>query len=313
MQGTNPGFNNTEVNDMATLNPISINPELLELFAERVQELHQDDAKSNFLNLGSGNNSLSSSSNSNLQINGQAGNDTIQLFGTGSDTIYTGSGTDFVFAGAGNDTVFGGSQNDKLIGYDGNDKLFGGSGDDILEGDFGADVLSGGSGNDKLFGGAGADVMTGGIGNDELFGDHDGSPTSLQGRDTLSGGFGNDKIHGGGNADVMFGNDGADQFIFDHVNDFVAGHPDFIGDFSHAEGDKIVLTPVDANSILPGNQNFVFTDGPSTQAGTVWLGDAVNGQQHVFMNINGGAADLEIVAKFDDANMTTLLQSDFQL
>ena len=298
---------------MTPVTPILIDPEVLEVFREHVQELTQDDNKIGFVNFGAGNNIITSTTNANLLLNTQAGNDVVHLFGAGNDRIFTGSGSDFVFAGAGADQVSGGSKDDTLIGYDGNDTLNGGSGNDTLEGDAGIDILSGGTGADRIFGGSGADVITGGVGNDEIFADHDGSPTSLQGRDSISGGFGNDKIHGGGNADVMFGNDGADQFIFDHVNDFVFGHADFIGDFSRAEGDKIVLTPVDARSDLLGNQNFTFEDGPSSQAGTLWLGAVTNGTQHVFMNINGGAADLDILVKFDDPAITSLQQSDFLL
>lgn len=300
------------INPITPVVPNPISPELLEIFREHLQELTQDDSKTGFLNAGAGNNSITSSTNANLLLNTQAGNDTVHLFGFGSDQIFTGSGTDFVFAGGGSDQVSGGSGNDTLIGYDGNDRLNGGSGNDTLEGDAGTDVLSGGTGADRIFGGSGADIITGGVGDDEIFADHDGSPTSLQGRDSISGGFGNDKIHGGGNADSMFGNAGADQFIFDNANDFVFGHADFIGDFSRAEGDKIVLTPVDASN-LSGNQNFTFEDAPSTQAGTLWLGAVSNGSQHVFMNINGGAADLDILVKLHDPAMTSLQESDFLL
>jgi Ca2+-binding RTX toxin-like protein len=303
----------TMINPVVPTTPTPISPELLEIFREHLQELTQDDNKSGFSNFGAGNNSITSSTNANLLLNTQAGNDTVHLSGFGNDQIFTGSGTDFVFAGGGSDQVSGGSGNDTLIGYDGNDRLSGGSGNDTLEGDAGTDVLSGGTGADRIFGGSGADIITGGVGDDEIFADHDGSPTSLQGNDHISGGFGNDKIHGGGGADVMFGNAGADQFIFDTANDFVFGHADFIGDFSHAEGDKIVLTPVDARSDLVGNQNFTFVDGPSTQAGTLWLGAVSDGTQHVFMNVNGGAADLDILVRLHDAGSTGLHASDFAL
>jgi len=248
-----------------------------------------------------------------FRINAQGGSDTIQLFGTGNDTIYTGSGSDTVFAGEGNDSVTGGSGNDDLVGYDGDDKLSGGSGNDTIEGGIGTDEIYGGSGVDMLFGSAGIDIIYGGLGNDQIFGDHDGSPTSQQGGDYLNGGYGNDEIHGGGGADRMYGNADADTFVFDHVNDFVFGHADLIGDFSRAEGDKIVLTSVDANASLAANQAFDFVDGPSTRAGTLWLGVAGNGQQRVFMNVDGGSADLDIIVKFNDATMTSLQESDFAL
>jgi len=290
-----------------------INSEFLEIVQENFAERTQDDSKSGFQNLGSSENNFSRTTSSSLRINSQGDDDTIMLNGTGSDTIYTGSGADFVFAGAGNDTVTGGSGDDELIGYDGNDKLYGGSGSDTIEGGIGVDEIYGGTGNDSLWGGAGLDIIYGGVGNDAIYGDHDGSPTNQQGRDILHGGFGDDEIHGGGNSDRMFGDAGADEFVFDHVNDFVFGHADVIGDFSRIEGDKIVLTAVDAKLTQAGNQMFDFVEGPSTLAGTLWLGAASNGQQRVFMNVDGGSADLDIIVKFGDAGMTTLLESDFLL
>lgn len=289
------------------------NSPILELLRESQVELLQDNSRSGFQNLGSSSNNLTQTTSSSLRINAQAGNDTIQLFGTGSDTIFTGSGNDTVFAGEGNDTVSGGSGTDNLIGHDGDDELSGGSGNDTIEGGVGTDQIYGGSGIDVLFGSAGVDFIYGGLGNDQIFGDHDGSPTSQQGGDYLYGGYGNDEIHGGGKSDRMYGNSGADTFVFDHVNDFVFGHADVIGDFSRAENDKIVLSPVDANANLANNQNFDFVDGPSTQAGTLWLGVANDGQQRVFMNIDGGSADLDIIVRFNDAAMTSLQESDFVL
>lgn len=290
-----------------------INSELLEIVQENFAERTQDNNKSGYQNLGSSENSFSQTTSSALRINSQGGDDTIILNGAGNDTIYTGSGADFVFAGAGNDTVTGGSGDDELIGYDGNDKLYGGSGNDTIEGGIGVDEIYGGTGADELWGGAGVDIIYGGVGNDVIYGDHDGSPTNQQGGDYLYGGFGNDEIHGGGRSDRMYGNAGADEFVFDHVNDFVFGHSDIIGDFSRSEGDKIVLTPVDAKLNQSGNQNFDFVDGPSTLAVTLWLGTASDGQQRVFMNVDGGSADLDIIVKFDDSTMTSLQESDFLL
>lgn len=294
--------------------PINIvQTQAFEFLLEARSELLQDNPRYRYSNLGADSNNFTDNSNSSLRINGQAGNDTIQLFGTGNDSIFTGSGNDMVFAGRGNDTVTGGSGDDNLMGFDGNDKLYGGSGNDTIEGGIGTDEIKGGSGNDHLFGSAGVDIIYGGLGDDKLFGDHDGSPTNEQGGDYLYGGYGNDEIHGGGRSDKMYGNSGADTFVFDHVNDFVFGHADLIGDFSRTEGDLIMLTPVDAKSTQSGNQNFDFVDGPSQQAGTLWLGSVNNGFQRVFMNTDGGAADLDIMVRFNDETMTSLQESDFQL
>ncbi|MDO6963548.1 calcium-binding protein [Rhizobium alvei] len=284
----------------------------MEDFIERSAERLQDMNRAGFQNMG-GNDAFSSSANQSFRLNGQSGADTIQLIGLGNDTIHTGSGDDFVFSGRGNDTMSGGSGRDRLYGDEGNDTISGGSGDDDIQGGIGVDTIRGGGNNDKLFGGAGTDMIYGGTGNDELYGDHDGSSTSQQGRDYLYGGYGNDRISGGGNADIMYGEAGADTFVFDHINDFVFGHSDMIGDFSRTELDRIDLQSVDANSLRSGNQTFDFVDGPSTIAGTLWLGAASNGQQRVFMNVDGGNADLDIIVKLDDATMTSLQESDFLL
>jgi len=292
--------------------------ENLENYFEAQAEALQDQSRGGFQNLGQGDNVLSSpaSFTSNLRINGQAGNDVITFFGTGDDVIHTGSGNDRVFAGAGDDEVRGGSGNDTLDGFDGNDQLFGGSGQDEISGGIGFDQLFGGSGNDLIFGGAGADILDGGTGDDRLFGDHDGSPTVQQGRDTLSGGYGNDYLSGGGGADVLFGGAGSDTFAFDHHNDLSIGHTDVIRDFSRTEGDKIDLRGIDANASVNGNQAFNFSaNGPSTQAGTLWLGtyNADSKTQTVFLNRDGGAAELSIIVTLNDANMTGLQASDFFL
>jgi hypothetical protein len=71
---------------------------------------------------------------------GLAGNDTIQMTASGSNSI--------ALAGM----FFGGAGNDTLIGGIGNDVLSGGAGNDTLVGNFGNDVLIGGAGVDKLFG-----------------------------------------------------------------------------------------------------------------------------------------------------------------
>jgi Ca2+-binding RTX toxin-like protein len=295
-----------------------ISSELFENLVEAQAEALQDQSRGGFQNLGQGNNVLSSpaSFTSSLRINGQAGNDVIQLFGTGDDVIHTGSGNDRVFAGAGDDEIRGGSGNDTLDGFDGNDEIFGGSGQDEISGGIGFDQLFGGSGNDLIFGGAGADILDGGTGDDRLFGDHDVSPTAQQGRDTLSGGFGNDFLSGGGGADVLIGGAGSDTFAFDHHNDLSIGHTDVIRDFSRTEGDKIDLGGIDANASVNGNQAFHFSEnGPSTQAGTFWFGtyNADSKTQTVFLNRDGGAAELSIIVTLNDANMTGLQASDFFL
>ena len=242
--------------------------------------MSQDVAKTGYLNLGSGNDTqISAATGTNQKISGQGGDD-------------------FIAIEAGNDTVYGGSGDDHIIAGRGNDQLNGGSGADTLDGGIGDDQLSGGSGTDELWGGAGTDLLRGGTGDDRLYGDHDGSPTSQQGNDTLDGGGGNDILSGGGGADVLIGGFGKDIFMVETHRDLGMGQTDIIQDFNRAEGDKIDLRSIDADLTRSGNQDFIFTNGPSTQAGRLWLGEVVNGQQTVFMNIDGGAADISMVVQF---------------
>lgn len=197
-------------------------------------------------------------------------------------------GTDF------GDVLLGSTAADRLIGGGGADRLVGRSGDDTLEGGEGSDVLIGGSGFDfasfanateavrldlsgglsargeaagdrfssiegiegsgfadfllsaavdgVLLGGGGADVLRGNVGND-----------------TIDGGEGVDQITGGDGTDVLSGNEGGDRFIFNAVSESQAGSDrDVITDFSAAEGDRIILSQIDANDLLSGNQEFTF-------------------------------------------------------
>ncbi len=93
--------------------------------------------------------------------------------------------------------------------------------------------LSGGQGWDQLYGNAGANVLQGWNGNDLLVG--------RAGQDTLTGGA------------------GADRFQFTAIGDSVVGaNADRITDFSRAQGDKIDLSGIDANTGAAGNQAFSF-------------------------------------------------------
>ncbi|MFM7000439.1 MAG: hypothetical protein ACKOXU_05185 [Limnohabitans sp.] len=125
--------------------------------------------------------------------------------------------------------VFGFSGNDSIVGYTGDDVIYGGAGKDTIYGGAGNDKLVGGDSdgsdpnepdqNDMLYGEAGNDLLMGGKQND-----------------VLDGGSGNDTLYGELGADTMTGGTGSDQFVFNTSVDV-----DHITDFSHAEGDKIVL------------------------------------------------------------------------
>ncbi|TCS60030.1 hemolysin type calcium-binding protein [Primorskyibacter sedentarius] len=164
---------------------------------------------------------------------GGAGNDVLQgysdndrLFGdTGADTITGGNGADTLIGGDGDDFIFGGGDGadlrDVVYGGNGNDQIDGGYGNDELRGQSGDDTISGGFGADTILGGSGNDILAGSAYADRLFGN--------EGDDFLNGGFGSDRLRG---------QDGADRFF--HAG--VTGHgTDWIADFSHAEGDRLVF------------------------------------------------------------------------
>ena len=241
--------------------------------SEYFSELHQDDNRDGYQNMGSDNFLYYSGLNSQL-VNGQQGDDTIILEGLHNDVVYGGSGNDTIDAGHGRDTIYGGS------------------------------------GADTIFGGGGRDVLYGGSGNDILNGDNDAVEFSLHGVDTMYGGSGNDTLYGGGQADIMSGGSGNDTYIYKvglgTENESKVGDADHITDFQ--TGDIIDVSFMDANGSASGSPAFQFLDHSSTQAGTCWVEQREDGQ-HILFNINGGAADMEIISENDHV----FTASDFHL
>lgn len=207
-----------------------------------------------------------------------------------------------IAGGAGDDTIDLTTNGFDALGEQGNDDLIGNAT---------ANLLSGGLGNDHLLGGLGADTMFGDAGDDILFGES-GADKMLggDGFDNLHGGAENDRLIGGGDLDLLEGGTGGDLFIFKSVKDSVKGTDrDQILDFSHAEGDKIDLSIIDANTHKGGDQKFAFIgkhafghhEGELRFEGGVLAGD-VNGN---------GKADFEIHVTLVD--VTLLIKSDFVL
>jgi|GEM_PF-375242 len=173
-------------------------------------------------------------------INGDDGDD--YIFGDkGNDTINGGAGRDTIVAGLGDDTVYGGDDNDILIGAGGNDTMYGGLGVDVLAGKEGNDTLRGEEGNDRLYGEDGDDYIYGG-----------------DGFDNVEGGAGVDHIHGGAGQDYFHGGTEGDFFIFDEPDmaGLTSGSADRILDFSHAQGDQIDVSAIDA---IAGGTDDPFT------------------------------------------------------
>ncbi|MGJ5206482.1 calcium-binding protein [Bradyrhizobium sp. HKCCYLR20261] len=129
------------------------------------------------------------------------GNDSVNLFDSGNDTVYGGDGADVIGGGAGNSYLYGGDGNDSIYGGSGSDTLVGGEGNNFLQAGTGAHQLLKveGSGNNVLRDiSSGSSTLTAGSGNDTLWG---------YGADTLNGGTGHSELHGGTNS-VLFSGSG---------------------------------------------------------------------------------------------------------
>ncbi|WP_052119841.1 S8 family serine peptidase [Inquilinus limosus] len=239
---------------------------------------------------GDGNDQLTGGAGVN-HLTGGRGDDVLRG-GAGADVLDGGIGKDLVSyyysaigvtvslaggAGSGGD-----AQGDT---YSGIENINGSMGADSLTGNGGANTLNGLAGDDILRGGAGGDVLQGDVGSDTASyysssigivanlatgtgsgGDAQGDTYSgienlngSKGADTLIGNSGVNILNGLGGKDVLTGGAGADRFVFSIPGDSVVGaSSDRITDFSHAQGDRIDLSPIDAASTVAGSQAFSF-------------------------------------------------------
>lgn len=117
----------------------------------------------------------------------------------------------------------------------------------------------------------GNDTITGGDRADTLMG--------FGGADVIDGGAGRDVIIGGAGRDRLTGGDGADRFVFLSIGDSEGkrGHLDQILDFSHAEGDKIDLSAIDANPDTPEDDSFYFSGSVGANPGETILFQTARG------------------------------------
>lgn len=153
--------------------------------------------------------------------------------GPGEDRVTGSDGADFIQGNVGADSLFGGAGTDIVRGGRDGDFVHGNVGADQLFGDLGDDSVFGGQGDDFVQGGAGADYVVGDLGRDTVVGG--------QGADNVSGGEGDDYLSGDLGDDVLTGGRGADLFNFN-----AGGGRDVVMDFSHADGDVIRISTVDA-------------------------------------------------------------------
>jgi Ca2+-binding RTX toxin-like protein len=232
----------------------------------------------------------------------------------------------------GNNVLDGGAGADTMIGYIGNDTYVVDNAGDIVDESYpgsngidrvqssisfsltnSATVLGAveqlqllGSAAINGTGNALDNVLTGNGGNNMLSG--------LAGNDTLTGGAGNDVLTGGAGKDNLTGGAGADTFVYTTIGDSPVGGSttsDAITDFSHAQGDKIDLHGIDANTGVAGDQAFSFIGaaGFTHHAGELRAVSA-GGVTSVYGDVNGdGTADFQIRL----SGTITLVAGDFVL
>jgi Ca2+-binding RTX toxin-like protein len=87
--------------------------------------------------------------------------------------------------------------------------------------------------------------------------------TGMNANDALNGGAGSDTLTGGLGKDLLIGGADADNFDFNSIRESKGRAPDVIKDFHHAQGDKIDVSDIDANTKVDGLQGFHFIGGKS--------------------------------------------------
>lgn len=143
-----------------------------------------------------------------------------------------------------------------------------------------------------------ADVLEGTAGDDRLIG--------AGGNDQLFGNAGDDMLRGGPGKDILVGGAGADTFVFGKAT-VGSTAVDTIRGFSHAEGDLIDLSEIDANSGQDGNQAFDLI-GSHAFSGAA-------GELRFDRGLLQGDVDGDSVADFsiEVASQTSLVADDFAL
>jgi Ca2+-binding RTX toxin-like protein len=228
-------------------------------------------------------------------IEGQAGDDVIRSDGDGG--LYTGgTGNDFMFSGLGDETMRGGGGNDTIDHtiYNGTYVFDMVTGNTNFAGEsyLGFENVNMGNGNDTVSGTGGANVINGGGGNDTLDG--------RGGNDTINGQEGNDVIVGGTGRDLMDGNLGADRFLFNSTAESLAGaNRDTVANFMWSEGDKVDLSPIDADLTVAGNQAFELAQLTFDGATEILTANVIGGadlQIHMDNVQPGFAVSLDVIA-----------------
>jgi Ca2+-binding RTX toxin-like protein len=274
-------------------------------------------------------------------INGFGGADVLRGF-AGNDTLNGGNGNDRLFGGTGDDIHRGGTGADRMVGGLGNDTYFvdnvfdrvvelANQGNDRIVSSLALTTLVvtphvenltlvgpaligignalnnqilGNSNSNQLVGLAGDDAMAGDAGKDNMLGG--------AGKDFLRAGTGNDRLVGNSGSDTMFGDLGADRFVFLSPGDSVPGGEDTILDFTRAQGDRINVSVIDADTTTVGNQAFAFVGvNPAPAKGELSF-SMVGGQTFVHGNVDNDAA-IEFQFKVNGPGVPPMFAADFIL
>jgi Ca2+-binding RTX toxin-like protein len=175
-------------------------------------------------------------------------------------------------------------------------------------------VLRGGAGADRLDGGTGSDtasyyqnttavtvnLATGAGSGGAAAGDTYVSIENVNGStaaDQITGSALANALNGWAGQDVLSGGGGADRFVFSAASHSAVGAADRITDFSHAQGDRVDLSAIDANTGVAGNQAFSFIgSGAFTHhAGQLRAAVTSPGVTTIAGDINGdGVSDFHI-------------------
>lgn len=140
----------------------------------------------------------------------------------------------------------------------------------------------------------GDDSFAGGGKGDTLYG--------FAGKDSLDGGGGNDVLAGGAGKDALTGGAGADKFTYWDAGDSgtASSARDTIFDFSHADGDKIDLRAIDADSTTTDvNDKFHLVSAFTGHAGELVIVGGPSGYVVQADTDGVGGADFAILVKAD--------------
>jgi len=250
---------------------------------------------------------------------GGLGNDRL-VGGDGNDTLLGDAGYDNLFGGRGDDTLIGGVEIDRLFGEDGNDTLTGGAEIDRIDGGTGFDLASYADSTKGVTVNLAAGTAGGGTATGDVLvsieavagSAHADTLVGSSGANTLRGGDGDDILRGAGGKDLLTGGNGADRLVFAAAGDSAAGaNADRIADFSHAQGDRIDLSQIDANGSAAGDGSFSFLGTGAYTGVAGQLRYVVSGTDAVIAgDVNGdGVSDFNIVL----SNVGSLQAADFVL